>query len=48
MTPKKRSDNYKRFEYYLRQCDMCDEFFHAQTKKSRLCDKCKKYPTKKK
>ncbi len=34
--------NYNKFKYYLRQCDVCDEFFNAPAKKCRLCPICKK------
>ncbi len=38
-TPQKK---YNKFKYYLRQCDGCDELFHAPSRKCRLCPKCKK------
>jgi tRNA(Ile2) C34 agmatinyltransferase TiaS len=30
-----------RFEYYIRQCDLCNKFFKSSTKKRSYCDKCK-------
>lgn len=39
-------EKYKRFKYYLRQCDVCDNLFKAYSKngkrpKGKLCPECK-------
>jgi len=38
----KPQKKYNKFEYYLRLCDGCGEFFKAPTKKCKLCPICKK------
>ena len=38
----KKPCNYKRFDYYLRQCDDCGNLFKSAHKKGKYCETCKK------
>lgn len=34
-------DNRSTFDYYLRQCEECQEIFKAETKRGGFCPECK-------
>lgn len=36
-----QEERYKHFKVYVRICNRCEEYFEAETKLTRICEKCR-------